>query len=277
MLSGLLAISTTLLLCTAAANECTDQCDIDNGGSGIPAEFCGTDFEHYKTYSGVFKDDCYAECGVMVQYEGSCGCPNDCYSSMGRGACDLNQSLCICVNGFDGPDCSLPSAGNICSLHGMIVPSGNMGSLFPFDYCECDAGWTGTDCSSVIFQAGDSHPWKTIFGSSKDVYTSHDEYGDEHPIFNISVLATIRVELNPADLLHLLQPWNLYNESYAPATMHFDNGIVRETVEGVAFRVKGATSRLLNKKGWNIKFDEFDEAGSFYGMSKFGLKVRALY
>ncbi len=106
-----------------------------------------------------------------------------------------------------------------------------------------------------------------------DVYTSKDEYKDDHPIFNISVLATIRVEINPDDLLMLLQPWNLFNESYAVANVFFDNGNVQETVETVGFRVKGASSRLLNKKGWNIKFNEFDKNSTFFGLTKFGLKV----
>jgi spore coat protein CotH len=45
-------------------------------------------------------------------------------------------------------------------------------------------------------------------------------------------------------------------------------------MSNVGFRVKGATSRLLNKKGWYIKFNEFNESGrSWYQMKKLGFKA----
>lgn len=48
--------------------------------------------------------------------------------------------------------------------------------------------------------------------------------------------------------LALLQPWNLYNQTYTPATVHFDNGVIRESLQNVGMKVKGATSRLKMKK-----------------------------
>ena len=37
------------------------------------------------------------------------GCPNDCYSDLGKGSCltnSNNQSSCVCNAGWTGPDCS---------------------------------------------------------------------------------------------------------------------------------------------------------------------------
>ena len=44
-----------------------------------------------------------------------------------------------------------------------------------------------------------------------------------HVQFKVFV-ATIRVQLDPQAYLDLLQPWNLFDESYADVTAYFDNG-----------------------------------------------------
>ena len=86
-------------------------------------------------------------------------------------------------------------------------------------------------------------------------------------------MATIRVELPEADYINLLQPWNLYNQTYAKATVHFDNGYVQETYENAGFKIKGQGSRSAQKKGWKIKFDEFVKGQELVGgVSKLGLK-----
>ena len=214
----------------------------------------------------------------MVQYEGVCGCPNGCFSDVGYGSCvmaDHSSSvppICVCSPSFTGADCSQPTTSNTCSLHGKIVSPSSKSSSFPFDYCSCELGFSGIGCETESLIAS-SHPWKTVFGSSDDVYPN-DDYKDDHPVFNISALATLRIEIDPAALLNLLLPENLYTEDYAPATLFFDNGIVQETVSDVGFKVKGVTSRLVNKKGWNLKFNEFGNKGrTFFGSQKIGFKA----
>lgn len=250
----------------ARGNECTDNCDI-NAVGGIQVDFCGTDHLNHTSHFQAFDEQCYDVCGVMVYYQGTCGCPNNCFNHLEQGEC-IN-SACLCSETFTGVDCSLPNAGHSCSFHGKIVTASNKDNGFPFDFCDCDDGWTGTDCSSATLTIGNT-PWGTLFDS--DVYTSKDEYKDEHPVWNISVLATVYVELEEQDYLNLLQSWNLYNESYAMATMYFDNGNVRESISNVGFRVKGASSRLNQKKGWNIKFDAFDKDQQFLDLTKLSFK-----
>jgi hypothetical protein len=233
----------------------------------MPISFYGTDLINHQTYFPAFEGKCYYGCEVMTYYQGTSGCPNDCFVSFGQGQC-VNSS-CSCSSEFQGKDCSLPSSTHQCSLHGKMIPTTSTDSIFPFDYCDCDAGWTGTDCSSQVLPYTNT-PWGTLF--DVDVYTSNDKYKDEHPIWNISVFASVHIELDEKDYLNLLQPWNLYNETYAVATMHFDNGNVRETVSNVGFRVKGASSRENMKKGWNIKFNEFVHGQSFFDMDKLCFK-----
>ena len=159
------------------ANECTDSCD-STYAYGVEVQFCGTDGLNHTSHWGVFDTDCYDVCGVMAAYSGTCGCPSDCFSEFGHGQC--SNSKCSCSAEYTGADCSLPSASSTCSRHGHIVRGGSSGSAFPFDYCVCDDGWTGSDCSSTALTVG-TVPWGTLFDT--DVYTGDDTYGDEHPIW----------------------------------------------------------------------------------------------
>lgn len=204
---------------------------------------------------------------------GLCGCPNDCFADLHRGRCSTSGTsrTCICKAGYSGRDCSLPTSVNTCSSHGTLLTPGETESIFDFDYCHCDTGWTGTDCSTVEFALG-TVPWGTLIGNDSDVYTSKDKYGDNHPVWNISVLASIRVTLKEEDYLYLLQPWNLYNHSYKPGSVSFDNGHVQETFQNVGVRIKGQATRMDQKKGWNLKFDEFVPGQTLLDISKLQFK-----
>eukprot|EP01031_Cornospumella_fuschlensis_P034135 gene34135-41320_t len=252
----------------AAADLCTKKCDFQQ--SGMPITLCGTDLITHTTFSDAVNGDyCYAVCGVMSQYEGTCGCPNDCMSHIGQGECSRVTKVCTCKEGWGGKDCSLPKAGNSCSFHGTLVAAGSKDGAFPFDYCKCDEGFTGSDCSSAELNRSQA-PWGDITGDSE--FTSDDNYGDQHPIWTLSKLATIRVSVDEAEYLNLLLPPNLYNESYVSSTMHFDNGDVQKTLTNVGFRIKGAYSRMDQKKGWVIKFDEFVDQ-KLFDVKKIAMKA----
>lgn len=261
------------LFLLSKANECSDACDATyQADKTTSVTFCGTDRATHSTYfEAIDTDYCYATCGLMAQYSGACGCANDCGSIVFQGKCDTSNQLCICEPGWGGNDCSLPKRGNSCSYHGQLIIGGSSGSKFPFDYCECDAGFTGTDCSSPIF-TGSALPWGELYPDVPQ-YSASDIYGDDHPVFNLSHFATIRVVLNENDYISLLLPPNLYNESYAPATVYFDNNNVQETFANVGFRIKGAYSRLDQKKGWVIKFNEFVKGQNLFGLKKIGMKA----
>ena len=220
---------------------------------------CGTDFvTHVSTSDAFYDNTCYDLCGVMTYYEGTCGCPHNCYNEYGQGICG-SDSVCRCQPDWGGEDCSQPVNTNICSLHGKLISPTDEISIFPFDYCLCDEGYTGIDCSSPELDIGNL-PWGYVFGEGdgeerKPYYD--DEFGDDHPVWNVSVLATVRVELKEADYLYLLSPDNLYTEDYVPAVIHFDNGHVQQSLADVGFRVKGQGGRVDQKKGWSVKFNKF--------------------
>ena len=247
----------------SSANECTDQCDVQYPG-GIEVTMCGTDFITHKSHSDAFYDnDCYDLCGVMTYYEGPCGCPNECHAAFGQGICG-SDSVCACADGWGGEDCGLPTASNKCSLHGKTSNKN-----FPFDYCLCDAGWTGVDCSSMEPEVAPA-PWGTIYDGVKAYYG--DDYEDAHPIWNVTVMATVRVELPEDAYLFLLAPENLYNETYTEATVHFDNGHVQQSFTDAGFKIKGPGSRGEQTKSWAIKFNEFVSGQDLMGVKKLGFK-----
>jgi hypothetical protein len=252
-----------LLINKAYSNECTDNCDIQYT-TGLKVKFCGTDLITHVTYSSAFDSNCYDICGVMTYYQGDCGCPNDCYNSILQGQCINNE--CICNLGWGGYDCSLPIVSNKCSMHGHVEKNLD---IFPFEYCLCDDDYTGTDCSTKILPF-DSLPWGTLFDG--DIYSSSDQYGDSHPIWNISVLPTIKLELDNEDYLSLLDAHNLDNDIYYKSNFYFDNGNVQIALKDVGLRLKGHSSRLQQKKGWNIKFNKFIENQTLFDIEKLGFK-----
>lgn len=115
----------------------------------------------------------------------------------------------------------------------------------------------------------ETNPWGEIFGSE---YGGDDKYENEHPVFNLSVMGSIYVELSEENYLYTLDPVNFENQTYVPATMFFDNGAVREKFDKVGFKIKGSSSRKNQKKPWAISINEYDEDASLRGVKKIGLK-----
>jgi hypothetical protein len=111
---------------------------------------------------------------------------------------------CRCEKGFGGHDCSLIDCNrpDVCGKHGVCKRDDKHAT----DYCECEEGWTYADCSVktsesyeesidnvLTFVDSLSHlPYGEVFGG-RDYYTKEDEYHDNHPVFNLSVIANIRI------------------------------------------------------------------------------------
>lgn len=177
-------------------------------------------------------------------------------------------SICVCDSQWSGYDCSLPSITNICSNNGEII-NDNDGSFI----CICNDNYTGIDCSTNIFEFGNA-PWGNILPSTSDEeYQPSDEYGDNHPIFNVSTLASIRVTMLPDDYVYLLTPSNFEaNNNYVHSNITFYNNKYNFTMKNIGIKLKGAFSRFDLKKGWNFKFNEFISGQNLMGVKKLGLK-----
>jgi len=269
-LFALLAVS---VIGSAAAGACTDDCD-RQAASALSlysgnVSFCGTDRRSYNTFTGTINAftsvSCYSRCGVSVLYPGTCACPNFCNSEFNQGTC--NGTGCNCLPGWGGADCSLVvcATGNTCSGHGTCT---TRTPAKGGDVCACNNGWTSADCSTAIPSAlSDKLPFGEIFPGP---FYANDKYGDDHPVMNTSLVATIRLTVAAEDLIYILNPANAYNQSDVNATFFFFNGVESQVITNISMHIKGALSRVFPKKSYSLKFGK---GNSYKKLKGLGLKA----
>eukprot|EP00301_Raphidiophrys_heterophryoidea_P000930 c10462_g1_i1.p1 GENE.c10462_g1_i1~~c10462_g1_i1.p1 ORF type:complete len:927 (-),score=180.30 c10462_g1_i1:83-2830(-) len=140
-------------MCSYPPCQCHNDCN-DNGICHRGRCICR---------QGYFGDDCALKyCPFNCSMHGSCNyavgectcdkgwkgldcseveCANDCHN---RGECMLfggTSRICLCEDGFTGPDCGeeVPCPGD-CSGHGLCTKG----------QCKCSNGWDGSDCSDAV-------------------------------------------------------------------------------------------------------------------------------
>lgn len=90
-------------------------------------------------------------------------------------------------------------------------------------------------------------------------------------VFIDTTVATIRIQIAPDSLAQILAPENTQSDHEYPATMIFDNGLIKDTVEQVGFRLRGNTSREARKKSFKISINTFERGRKFYGLEKLNI------
>jgi hypothetical protein len=68
--------------------------------------------------------------------------------------------------------------------------------------------------------------------------------GDNHPLFNLTVIANLKFNTSNANIAYMYSASNIFNESYIEGDLIYDNGIVRKTLQGAGLRLKGDFTRL---------------------------------
>ena len=137
--------------------------------------------------------------------------------------------------------------------------------------CVCEDGYATNDCSSKMEELPAIPNLLNV-----DQYSSWDDYGDNHPIFNESTIAQIYITLDPEDLATLILPSNQDVRIYKKADFSFYNGATTERMENVGFRIKGGASRAFSKKSWKISFSHFVEDRKWGQQKKISLKSAAM-
>ena len=93
------------------------------------------------------------------------------------------------------------------------------------------------------------------------------DYDDanEH-VFLEDEITFIYVTMDPADLQDMLN--DPYSDEYKLCSVHIVNSVIDETLDNVAIRPRGNTSRDAIKKSWKLKFNEFVPDRKFHGLEK---------
>jgi len=141
-------------------------------------------------------------------------------------------------------------------------------------YCSCAAGYAGPSCEIPL--SGKKSP-SIPAAVDAPQFNSKDKYGMNHPIFNDSTVAQIRLTTSADVLDWFLDPTLKNDDSYkGPVRMWFDNGVVHETLENCAIKHSGSLMLLFPKKNIRIGFDALEKDRTWYDMKSVVLKSAAL-
>lgn len=97
------------------------------------------------------------------------------------------------------------------------------------------------------------------------------DYVESLKIFDDSSVALVEITIAPEDLTEILRPGNEESDIYFPASLHFKNAQIDDTITTVGFRLRGNTSRYAKKKSFKVSFNEFIGGRAFHGLRKFNL------
>ena len=92
---------------------------------------------------------------------------------------------------------------------------------------------------------------------------------DSWKVYDDSEIAVIHITLDPEDFQWIYE--NVQSDSLHPATVHFQNAHIDETIDSVGFRLRGNTSRNSAKKSFKLDINHFIDGRDFYGLEKLNL------
>ena len=97
-------------------------------------------------------------------------------------------------------------------------------------------------------------------------------YADESwKVYDDSEIAVINITLDEDDLEWMYHWENVESDSLHPASIHFQNAHIDDTIDSIGFRLRGNTSRVSAKKSFKIDFNHFMSGRDFYGLEKLNL------
>ena len=85
---------------------------------------------------------------------------------------------------------------------------------------------------------------------------------DSWKVYDDSEIALIHITLDPEDHQWIYE--NVQSDSLHPASIHFQNAHIDETVDSVGFRLRGNTSRVSEKKSFKVDFNHFLPGRDFF-------------
>ena len=91
------------------------------------------------------------------------------------------------------------------------------------------------------------------------------------PVFDDTRLPRVHITVHPDTLRYLLRRRNAFSETEYRARFVWDDGVSRDTVEEVGFRLRGFTSRIAAKKSFKVSFNTYHRGRKWEGVEKLNL------
>ena len=108
-----------------------------------------------------------------------------------------------------------------------------------------------------------------LFTFITNILCSQPSFPDKGQVFVDSIIPRIDIFINPDTLQWIYD--NPESNTEFHANFIFDNGIIKDTVIYVGFRLRGNTSRWAAKKSFKVSFNTFEPGRKFYGLEKLNL------
>jgi hypothetical protein len=91
------------------------------------------------------------------------------------------------------------------------------------------------------------------------------------PVFQDDIIPRVDIFLPPDSLAVILAPGNEESNYHFHATFVFDNGLEKDTLENIGFRLRGNTSRYAKKKSFKVSFNTYEPGRKWEGLEKLNL------
>lgn len=101
--------------------------------------------------------------------------------------------------------------------------------------------------------------------------TAQNPFPANGEVFKDDVIPRIDIAIQSAYLNNILHPDSNYSNTEYKADFIFDNGIVRDTITDIGFRLRGNTSRAASKKSFKVSFNTFESGRKYHGLEKLNL------
>jgi len=246
-----LRVAIALCLLVIAQATLPRQCTITTPQpAGQPqVEFCAYEsLNTFESFKNLYDEDitstayCLAHDYARMIIPGSCGCPNSC-GNHGTCVSKANKNSCQCQPGWKGADCSVVSCSkntNPCQNGGKCVSENGI------DVCACAVGYNLMDCS------GKDKVYTKLPNATSPQY-KNDNYKDDHPLYDISTVTTVRVYMPEQNLFALITGPG--KTPISVQSIHIKNKRLSVANNGTIQR-GGAASQYFAKKSFRFKFTD---------------------
>lgn len=184
----------------------------------------------------------YYNVWTFLRVSGPCECPNFCHNTTNQGIC--TSGGCICAAGWKGRDCGMVDCSTTkCSGQGTCHTN------FGVDFCDCNAGFTGPDCSSPsVSGSGGNNPYGYLF--SILFWPTKDRFWDQSTgLLVMNMVTSIRFSIDlcsPLFIFSLVK--KIYNCCEIPCLWPKTTLTWRQTWYSSQERFKSLFQRLVSNQ-----------------------------